>query len=215
MTSLGPKVAVPTLAALRMQRWALLLQACSYKIEYRRSEDHGNADALSRLPLLEESITDKPEIYRVSYLDDLLVDSSDISDKTRRDPILSRVLEYGLTGWPNHVDREQQPFFTKRDELSTERGCLLWGSRVLIPSIYHQTALDELHAEHSGISQTKAFARSYVWWPGMDGEIEAMVQKCSICQSVNNQPSVEPLHPWPWPTLSGRGFILTLQRKIQ
>ena len=200
VTILGPKVAVLTLAALRMQRSVLLLQAYSYKIEYRRSEDHGNADALSRLPPLEESITDECEIYRVSYVDDLPVDSSDISDKTRRDPILLQVLEYVLTGWPNHVDRGLQPFFTKREELSTERGCLLWGSRVLIPSIYHQTVLDELHAEHSGISQTKAFARSYVWWPGMDGEIEAMVQKCSICQSVKDQSSVAPLHPWPWPT---------------
>ena len=79
------------------------------------------------------------------------------------------------------MDRKLQTFFTKRGELSTERGCLLRGSRVLIPSIYHQTVLDELHTEHSGISRTKAFARRYVWGPGMDGEIEAMVLKCWIC----------------------------------
>ena len=47
--------------------------------------------------------------------------------KTRRDPVLSRVLEYLLTGWPNHVDKNLQMYFTKRDELSTEQGCLLWG----------------------------------------------------------------------------------------
>lgn len=47
LTILGPK---SPLAALRMQRWALILMAYSYDIEYRRSADHSNADALSRLP---------------------------------------------------------------------------------------------------------------------------------------------------------------------
>ena len=47
---LGPKTAVPTLAAARMQRWAVILQAYSYQVEYRPSKEHGNADALSRLP---------------------------------------------------------------------------------------------------------------------------------------------------------------------
>ena len=47
---LGPQSAIPTLAALRMQRWALILMAYNYEIEYRQSADHANADALSRLP---------------------------------------------------------------------------------------------------------------------------------------------------------------------
>ena len=50
-TLLGPKTGIPTLAASRMQRWALILSAYSYTIEYRATDDHGNADALSRLPL--------------------------------------------------------------------------------------------------------------------------------------------------------------------
>lgn len=199
VTIFGPKTAVPTLAALRMQRWALILQAYHYGIEYRKSEDHANADALSRLPL-PTTTTEEPAIFEVSVVDDLPVKARDIAVKTRSDPLLSRVLEYVLTGWPNHTDKELQVFFAKRDELSTEQGCLLWGSRVLVPSAYHQAMLDELHSEHSGVSQTKAFARSYIWWPGMDNDIETMVQACAVCQSVKNQPAVAPLHPWPWPT---------------
>jgi len=64
---------VPTLAALRMQRWALMLQAYTYEIEYRRSEDHANADALSRLLPSKESATDEAEIFQVSYVHDLPV----------------------------------------------------------------------------------------------------------------------------------------------
>lgn len=49
-TIFGPNKGVPTLAAARMQRWALILSAYSYHIEYRRSNLHANCDALSRLP---------------------------------------------------------------------------------------------------------------------------------------------------------------------
>ena len=45
----GPKAAIPTLAAARMQPWALILLAYDYQIEYRKSEEHSNCDALSRL----------------------------------------------------------------------------------------------------------------------------------------------------------------------
>uniref|UniRef100_A0A4W5R0Y7 Reverse transcriptase/retrotransposon-derived protein RNase H-like domain-containing protein n=1 Tax=Hucho hucho TaxID=62062 RepID=A0A4W5R0Y7_9TELE len=47
----GPHTGIPSLAASRMQRWAFLLSAHQYDIKYRRSEQHCNADGLSRLPL--------------------------------------------------------------------------------------------------------------------------------------------------------------------
>ena len=50
-TILGPKKGVPSVAAARLQRWALLLAAYDYDIEFRSTSAHGNADALSRLPL--------------------------------------------------------------------------------------------------------------------------------------------------------------------
>ena len=57
MTILGPKTAIPMLAAAHMQRWALILSAYQYNIEYRKSNDNANADAMSRLP----AGTAKPE----------------------------------------------------------------------------------------------------------------------------------------------------------
>ena len=50
MAIFNPKSAIPTLAAARMQRWALVLSVYDYDIEFKRSEDHANCDALSRLP---------------------------------------------------------------------------------------------------------------------------------------------------------------------
>ena len=56
-TILGLTRGVPAAAATRLQRWALLLAAYTYDIEYRFTSAHGNADALSRLPLPEEGNT--------------------------------------------------------------------------------------------------------------------------------------------------------------
>ena len=48
----GPTKATPQLAADRLARWALMLSQYEYTVEYRKTSDHGNADALSRLPRL-------------------------------------------------------------------------------------------------------------------------------------------------------------------
>ena len=50
VTLLGPTKETPTLAASRLPRWALTLSQYKYQIEYRKTADHANSDALSRLP---------------------------------------------------------------------------------------------------------------------------------------------------------------------
>ena len=46
---LSPNKGIRSLAAARMQRWALLLSAYTYDISYRPTKLHAIADALSRL----------------------------------------------------------------------------------------------------------------------------------------------------------------------
>ncbi|XP_064101230.1 uncharacterized protein K02A2.6-like [Macrobrachium nipponense] len=82
-------------------------------------------------------------------------------------------------------------------ELSIEQGCLIRGSRVVIPSSLRRRVLEELHEDHMGIVKTKSKARSYVWWPGLDNDIEQMVKNCLTCQIHQNMPQEVPLSPWP------------------
>ena len=58
------------------------------------------------------------------------------------------------------------------------------GERVVIPTILTKNILKEFHIGHPGMSRTKALMQSYVYWPGMDKDIENMVKSCKSCASV-------------------------------
>lgn len=186
---------MPTLAALRMQRWALVLMSYNYDIEYRKSADHMNADAMSRLPTMgKDCIGEDGSVFYFSQVDELPVSARDIVP--RKDPTLCKVWNYTLNGWPNYVLEEGlKPYFTRRHELSEDQGCVLRGMRVIIPPKYGLRLLDELHHEHPGICRMKALARSYLWWPGLDGCTEERVRTCSYCLAVQKSPAVAPLEP--------------------
>ena len=47
----------------------------------------------------------------------------------------------------------------------------------------------------------KAIARSYIWWPGIDKEIELAAKSCPDCQLTQREPRTVPVHPWEWPSL--------------
>ena len=199
---LGPKAAIPTLAAARMQRWALILSAYDYQIEYRKSDEHSNCDALSRLPHEDSKIGSESEIYSVSAIDkNFPITAKDIGKATLLDPVLSRVFDLVMTGWPEKCEEENlKPYYAHRHELSCEQNCVLWGSRVIIPQVFREKMLKELHWEHPGMCAMKAIARTCVWWPKMDEEIEREIKLCSVCQNVRSSPPSAPLIPWKWAT---------------
>ncbi len=46
----------------------------------------------------------------------------------------------------------------------------------------------------------KGLARSFVWWPGIDNDLEEKVKECQQCQLTRHSPPKAPLHPWNFPT---------------
>ena len=105
-----------------------MLAAYQYEIEYRKSAEHANAEALSRLvqASLEEQ-GEEEEVYLISYLEELPVTARDIAAANRKDPVLARVYNFTLHGWLQaHDDPVLQPFFSRKQELSVDRDCVLW-----------------------------------------------------------------------------------------
>ena len=224
-TILGEKKGIPTLAAARLQRWALLLSAYNYSIKYKPTQHHGNADGLSRLPLSTPSDHPLHEMnsFNIGQIEALPATAIQLKHATQRDSILSRVLRYTKSGWPDNFSDAFKPYFHRQSELSIEGDCLLWGSRVIIPFSLREQVLQELHHSHFGINRLKSIARSHVWWPGLDKALEDLVSSCSRCQAVRNSPPAAPLHPWSWPTkpwqrihidfagpLSGRSYLIVV-----
>ena len=93
-----------------------------------------------------------------------------------------------------------KPYYNRRLELSIEGGCLLWGMRVIIPSRLQDAILKDLHRDHPGIVRMKSFARSHVWWPGLDKSLEQLANACQSCLAAKPSKLSVPLHPWVWPT---------------
>ena len=198
----GPKSGIPPLAAARMQRWALLLAGYQYQIVYRTSAQNANADLLSRLPLSGNIDVDPDENFLFHMaVNDLPITADRIAHETTKDHVLGKVYESTLSGWLNHCDDDAiQPYWNRRHELSLEDGCILWGRRVIVPTTLRSHMLEELHDCHPGMCRMKALARSFVWWPGMDQDIEDKVRSCATCTSTQNTPKKVPLHMWPWAT---------------
>ena len=173
------KKATPPMAGARIQRWALTLAAYNYSIEYKPGPEHANADALSRLPLpVGPPTTNLPAetLFAMELLNSTPVSVNEIRTGTRCDPILSQVIKFVQHGWPNHnSDEALKPYFTGKDELSVQDGCLLWGNRVVVPPKERARVVET----HPGICRMKALARSYVWWPKMDADLEQKVHQCS------------------------------------
>ena len=99
--TLGPNKGIPPLAAARLQRWAILLSAYKYQIEFRSTTAHGNADYLSRLPLTNqypEGLTSEPTIFNVPQIAGLPVTATQLQKATQDDPIMSRILCYTANG---------------------------------------------------------------------------------------------------------------------
>lgn len=191
------------MTAARLQRWAIRLSAYTYEIEFRRSQEHSNTDCLSRLPMNTISTkghTPEPALFNMYQIESLPVTGVQLAQATRTDKVLSTVYRPITKGWPSKVDESVRAYYAKKDELTVESGCILWGSRVVIPEKYRDKLLEELHHEHPGICKMKGIARSYFWWPGLDCSIESLAKSCLECQGVKKAPVTAPLHPWAWPT---------------
>ncbi|KAK6171969.1 hypothetical protein SNE40_018385 [Patella caerulea] len=201
----NPKKGISVTASARLQRCAIILAGYDYKIEFRKTSKHANADSLSHLPLKVEEETVSTDMginaLNTAQVDSLPVTTSSVQQETRRDPVISTVVQYTNYGWPTEkFNQELNAFYTRRHELTVHQECLMWGLRVVIPAKLRQDVLDQVHEGHVGVVKMKMLARSYIWWPGIDGDIETLAKQCTGCQQSQHMPKSAPIHPWEWPS---------------
>ena len=182
----GAHAKLPTIVAARLQRWALTLSAYNYKIEYRTGANNGNADALSRKPLVKTNLNAQTDdttnnVFNIETIPfNVLYD--EMVRETHKNRILSVVYDCLLKGRELPQSAEFSPYQRVKDHINLDKECVLKANRIIVPVKLKNKVMQMLHSEHMGILKTKNLARFYVRWPKIDEDIENLVKSCEPCQ---------------------------------
>lgn len=196
----GEHKGLPVMSALRMQHYATYLQSFDYEIRFRKSANHANADALSRIPLKladADNVIEESDLVELHQIETLPLTAAELAQATAEDSSVKKLIQgvkYGV------LVEGKDRFGIDQSEFAMQKGCLLRGIRVYVPPSLRKRVLEELHSTHFGATRTKSLARGYCWWNGMDSAIEEMIANCVECQSVRREPTKMPLHCWEAPT---------------
>ena len=68
------------------------------------------------------------------------------------------------------------------------------GTRIVIPSVLQQRAIDIAHESHLGIEKTKSLMREKIWFPQIDSRVKDTIEQCVTCQAVGKPQPPEPAH---------------------
>lgn len=190
-----PHQTLPAMSTMRLFHYAHFLSGFDYNIEYRNSANNSNADYLSRFPVenTKTNRIDQNYSFQFQQIHTIDINPDVIATETRNDADCTSLLHALETG------RSLKTLGYKDNEFTLHDECLLRGSRVFIPKALREQVLDELHLGHPGIVKMKLLARSFVYWKGIDNEIETKVKSCRTCRLQQNEPEKAPLHHWEHP----------------
>lgn len=181
----------------RLQRMKLRLSKYSINLQYVPGKFLYIADLLSRY-------FDKNN--KVSDIDDIdeLVHSLNCSNnkkiefqkETENDTVLKKLKNVIIEGWPrnkNCLDDELRVYYRMKDELYVDDGIIFLNERILVPSKMQKQILSHLHGPHLGIEKTKSRARSLLFWPQINRDIENTIVNCKVCQKNRSANVREPM----------------------
>ena len=140
-----PSKNIPATSAARLQRYAIFLSGHNQPIAF-------STDRLETMVMLTasrdcqinfcsnvvgEELPDKIDLFYNSHLELLPVTQKSIANSTRKDSVLAGVLNSALTG-DRYDAPDLVPYFSRRNEISVNQGCLVWGLRVIVPSDFRE-----------------------------------------------------------------------------
>ncbi|CAB3981662.1 PREDICTED: uncharacterized protein K02A2.6-like [Paramuricea clavata] len=90
-------------------------------------------------------------ILLMEHLEETPLNSNQIREWTKRDPVMSKVFRFTMQGWPESYDSTTfKSYHSKKFELSVEDGCLLWAAEPLHPWEWPGHPWTRLHIDYAG-----------------------------------------------------------------
>ncbi|XP_059044987.1 uncharacterized protein K02A2.6-like [Achroia grisella] len=120
----------------------------------------------------------------------------EIKKETENDREFKLLKKYIIEGWPDNIEKvpdSLRDYCTFKEELFVYDDLIFKNNCVVIPMSMRQNMLEQLHYNHLGIEKCKARARSCIFWPHMNKEIENKVQNCNTCCRFKKRNSKEPM----------------------
>ena len=125
---------------------------------------------------------------------------SRLIEQTKKDEELQHLRQKIEKGWQKPGMKE---YFHFRDELAVLNGVILKGTRIVVPKSLRAEMLEWIHEGHLGTEKCRRRARTDLYWPGMNENIEEVTKQCASCQRHQYQQTKErmihhqkPQRPW-------------------
>ncbi|KAK0417619.1 hypothetical protein QR680_013113 [Steinernema hermaphroditum] len=101
-----------------------------------------------------------------------------------KDPVLRQLHHYVKHGWPPCVKKivpELNNYARNIPTFSIVKGKVRYCDRVIVPATLRSRVLKQLHTSHQGMVRMKATARRFVYWIGINKDIEDFCRSCPNC----------------------------------
>lgn len=198
----------------RLQRMRLKLLDYDLEVHYKPGKYLYIADTLSRAYLFEKGLKSDREFHFAvhSVIKNIPMAAErklQFKKEIQQDSNLKLVVDFCMKGWPenkNNLPDCIRHYHKIKENLTFSDGLLLFNTKLVVPTSLRQEMLTLLHEGHIGLEKCKNRARQIFYWPGINTDIETIINKCKLCEANARKQQKESLHSYvvperPWERL--------------
>ena len=188
----------------RIQQLRMKLLQYQFVAEHVPGKELMDADAMSRAPVTQPTHNDELAEQEVILHTNTVMKNLPATEETleqirkhiKQDVELQELICTLKNGWPKVKSKCStiiQPYWESRANITFIDGLLLNTDRIIIPQLLHQEMLQNIHQGHLGMVKCKRRARQSIFWPGMNKQIEKLIQRCHTCLKYMASKPKDPL----------------------
>ena len=177
----------------RLQQLLLRLSQYEMNVNYVTSKHVPVADCLSRLINVKSAQEDDTLNLQIANLgvEPVQIDWQNIRRFTMVRLTLVRLAKVIQLGWPEtgkELESDIKPYFQHRNELHIVDGVIFFQNRIMVHIRLKCQFLAKLHESDLGVVKSKLLARTLIYWPNWNDDIEHVCNECESCRENQHMP---------------------------